>query len=145
MNSISEASPLAGGCLCGALRYRVTAPPTSCSHCHCILCRKAAGAGFVTWATVPVSAFRFTGGRPLSYRWSPRALRQLCGVCGTQLTFQFAAMADEIDFTCATLDEPARVTPAYHTWIAKKLPWIVIGDTLPQHAEWGADIVPDGV
>lgn len=145
MNSISETAPAAGGCLCGAVRYLVVAPPQSCSHCHCTLCRRASGAGFVTWATVPASAFRITRGVPRAYHWSPRAVRQFCADCGSQLTFQFAAMADEIDFTCATLDEPGRVAPAYHTWIAAKVPWIMVGDTLPQHAEWGVDIVPDGV
>lgn len=143
---ITADDPLTGGCLCGRLRYRVTAPPVSTSHCHCTLCRRANAAGFVTWSTVPRDAFSFDQGIPKDYAWSPRAVRQFCPDCGSQLTFHFVELADEIDITCATLDEPGRVTPEYHTWVANKLPWIVLGnDGIPRHEEWGSDVVPDGV
>ena len=33
-----------GGCLCGAIRYRVTAEPQGRTLCHCESCRRAAGA-----------------------------------------------------------------------------------------------------
>ncbi|MCW0183330.1 MAG: GFA family protein [Zavarzinia sp.] len=142
---VTAEDPLTGSCLCGAVRYRITAPPTSVSHCHCTLCRKAAGAAFVTWATVPRVAFTLEG-RVTEYAWSPRSRRQFCTRCGSQLTFRFVELSDEIDFTCATLDDPSRISPEYHTWVSKQLPWIVLGDDkIPHYAEWGVDTVPDGV
>ena len=41
-----------GGCLCGGVRYRLTAEPERLCDCHCIDCRRASAAPFVTWGTV---------------------------------------------------------------------------------------------
>ncbi|MCF4164418.1 GFA family protein [Zavarzinia compransoris] len=140
---ITPEDPLTGACLCGAVRYRITAPPSSCSHCHCTLCRKASAAGYVTWATVAMDHFHLTG-EVSEYAWSPKSLRQFCARCGSQITFRFHGLPGEIDFTCATLDEPERVTPEYHTWVSKKLPWIVLGDDhIPHYEDWGVDTVPE--
>lgn len=43
---------LEGGCLCGAVRYRVTGKPYHVTHCHCSMCRRASGAPLVTWFSV---------------------------------------------------------------------------------------------
>ena len=40
---------LAGGCMCGAVRYRASGPPLWAVHCHCTDCRRAAGMPFATW------------------------------------------------------------------------------------------------
>jgi hypothetical protein len=55
-----------GGCLCGAVRYRIEALPTDIAYCHCRMCQKASGAPAMAWATVPASAFAWTRGRPTS-------------------------------------------------------------------------------
>ena len=34
-----------GGCLCGAIRYRVNAPITALRVCHCTHCQKNTGTG----------------------------------------------------------------------------------------------------
>ena len=62
-----------GGCLCGAVRYRVTAEPLHATHCHCSMCRRASGAAFLTFATFPASALTWTEGEPAVYRSSPAA------------------------------------------------------------------------
>ncbi len=64
--------PLAGGCLCGAVRYRIDAAPASVMICHCATCRRAAGAPSVAWATVPAAGFALTAGAPAEYASSPR-------------------------------------------------------------------------
>ena len=54
---------LNGGYLCGAVRYRLSAPPTVVTHCHCRTCRRATGAPFVTWLTAVSESFEFTAGK----------------------------------------------------------------------------------
>ena len=38
-----------GGCLCGAIRYRITGAPVEALYCHCRMCRRAHGAPVVAW------------------------------------------------------------------------------------------------
>jgi len=37
---------LEGGCACGAVRYRLTAPPLIVHACHCRDCQKLTGSAF---------------------------------------------------------------------------------------------------
>lgn len=119
--------PLTGGCLCGAVRYVLSAEPVVTCHCHCSLCRRASGAPFATWTTVPCSGFAWTRGSPAAYRSSATATREFCPACGTQLTFRLDG-ADTLDVTSATLDEPARVTPVAHIWLSARVTW----DSVPE-------------
>jgi hypothetical protein len=122
----------AGGCLCGAVRYRAT-QMLRAGLCHCRMCQKASGAPVVAWLMVPVNAFSFTEGQALAYRSSPRALRHFCGICGSQLTARLAEDPSEIDINLATLDHPEAVAPQYHIYTASQLPWLDIHDGLPRH------------
>ncbi|MGL6224535.1 MAG: GFA family protein, partial [Steroidobacteraceae bacterium] len=78
-----------GSCLCGAIRYRFALPPLWVAHCHCTMCRRAQGAGFVTWVGTGGESFELLGdaGRLRSYRSSTEATRSFCGRCGTPLIF----------------------------------------------------------
>ena len=80
--------PLEGGCLCGAVRYRIGAEPDHAGYCHCRMCQRAAGAPVVAWLTVARAAFAWTRGEPAVYRSSAKAERLFCGACGTQLAFR---------------------------------------------------------
>lgn len=121
------AAVLTGGCLCGALRYALSAPPVVTCHCHCSLCRRASGAPFATWTTVPLEGFAWTRGIPAAYRSSEKATREFCAACGTQLTFRIDG-GETLDITSATLDEPGRVTPAAHIWLSARVAWDALPD-----------------
>jgi hypothetical protein len=123
-----------GGCLCGAVRYRVTSMLRA-DLCHCRMCQKASGAPVVAWLTVPAAAFSFTQGKPVAYRSSPRAFRHFCGACGSQLTFREPENPSELDVNLATLDDPAAVAPQYHIHMASRMPWLTIADDLPRYSE----------
>ena len=62
--------PLAGGCVCGAIRYECSAEPIMMFKCHCRDCQRVTGGGFVAGLVVPASAFRLTKGRP-RYHFTP--------------------------------------------------------------------------
>src|ERR1700741_1769018 len=82
---------LTGGCLCGQVRYRITAEPVEALYCHCRMCQRAHGAPVIAWLTVPFEAFSVTGGSPTAYRSSAKAFRHFCSACGTPLTWREAA------------------------------------------------------
>ncbi len=123
---------LTGGCLCGAVRYRITLPLVGrVSHCHCTMCRRAAGAVAVTWLTVRRAAFRLTG-RPLTvHRSSDHGERGFCGVCGSPVTFWTRQDSDLIDVTVGTLDHPDALPAEEHIWTGSRLPWLHLDTHLP--------------
>jgi hypothetical protein len=121
-----------GGCLCGALRYQAIGTPYNVSHCHCLDCRRAGGAPFVTWASFRRFEFRFIKGQPRDVSWAGR-IRSFCATCGTPLTFMTGPEADEIDVTVSTFDRPEAVSPVDHIWVEDRLPWIQMADGLPEH------------
>ena len=49
-----------GGCLCGAVRYRVEGEPLASGICHCRTCRKAASAPTLPFVVFPADRFAFT-------------------------------------------------------------------------------------
>jgi hypothetical protein len=50
MNANSnEKNQIKGGCFCGAVKFTLTLPSKWCAHCHCSMCRRVHGAGYVTW------------------------------------------------------------------------------------------------
>lgn len=121
-----------GGCLCGAVRYEGRGEPYNVTHCHCVDCRKSAGAVFVTWASFPKQDFRFVQGEPRVIAWAGR-LRSFCADCGTSLTFMAGPEADEVDVTVASFDEPELVIPKDHTWVCDRLSWVESIGSLPAH------------
>src|SRR5207249_3054798 len=55
--------PFTGGCVCGAVRYELTAEPILTLKCHCRDCQHITGSGFAPAFLVPAEAFRLTRGQ----------------------------------------------------------------------------------
>lgn len=144
-----------GGCLCGAVRYRLARVPDDVAHCHCSLCRRASGAPVVTWATLARADLTLVAGRPHWYRSSQRSRRGFCPDCGTQLFFAqdaeapvdladpASAEAGDIDVTVASLDTPETCIPTRNIWVGTRLGFLDGFDrTLPDHADEGPTPTP---
>ena len=129
--------PLEGGCLCGAVRYRIGAAPDHAGYCHCRMCQRASGAPVVPWLTIASEAFVWTKGEPAAYRSSAKAERLFCGACGTQLVFREFGQSGELDVTLASLDNPAAVRPTHHIWTSSRIAWFDTADDLPRYPEHG--------
>ena len=137
--STDAAATLTGGCLCGALRYRITPPLMDAAYCHCRMCQKASGAPAMPWVSVPVGQFLYTQGTPKAYRSSDWARREFCGACGSPLVFRYDDPTKPLDVAIPSLDDPAAVVPAYHIWRQSRLPWFETTDALPRHDAKGDD------
>jgi hypothetical protein len=123
----------AGGCLCGAIRYRITAAPVETLYCHCRMCQRAHGAPIGAWLTVPIETFAVTAGEPVAYRSSAKAWRHFCGSCGTPLTWREADDPRFVDISIASLDNPADVAPTLHVWADSRISWFETADHLPRY------------
>ena len=75
---------LSGGCVCGGTRYVLRSIPFSLGYCHCIDCRRSAGAPYVTWGSVPREDLRITKGEPRKIAHANR-IRSFAACCGTHL------------------------------------------------------------
>ena len=126
-----------GGCLCGAVRYRVKGPLGEAHGCHCSLCRRQSGHYIVgvhiEWPNVEIE-----DETALSwYESSPGIKRGFCSRCGSKLFW----VSDFYSALCAgSIDEPTKVTMSSHIFVADKGDYYEITDDLPQHQSYpGAD------
>ena len=125
---------LEGSCLCGGVRYEISAKLGPSVHCHCGQCRKASGASFTTNASVPTSDFRFVEGESLVGKFESSAgqFRCFCTRCGSPLIKRIAAKPEEVRLRLGTLDSDPETSPAAHIFVSFKAPWTAITDDLPQ-------------
>jgi hypothetical protein len=127
---------LEGGCLCGAIRYRLASPPFDAGYCHCTLCRRASGAPALAFATVPIGDLQWLRGEPAQHRSSGFGARGFCRDCGTPLMMRVDHQPDTIDFTIATLDQPGAIAPGFHIWRRSRIDWFETDDDLPRFEEF---------
>lgn len=122
-----------GGCLCGAIRYRLVSEPYDAGYCHCRICQRSSGAPVMVFASVPRADLRIDSGVPVRRRSSKFGERWFCGECGTPLAMTVDHAPDEIDFTVATLDELLDLPPEFHIWRESRIGWFDTIDALPRH------------
>src|SRR4051812_26517182 len=87
-----------GGCLCGAVRYRVEGEPVLSSVCSCTACQRRTGSAFGFGAYFKAEQVEILRGEPATYEHrsdeTGRWLRfQFCTKCGTQVTWTAEALA----------------------------------------------------
>ena len=125
---------ITGGCLCGAVRYRLSEAPFNSGLCHCETCRRTGSAPSLPYIGVMRSAFAITQGVPVAYASSARVVRSFCGACGSPLTYDNLDKPETIDVMTVSLDRPEAFPPTEHVWVSEKLAWEVLGDGLPAFA-----------
>ena len=125
-----------GGCLCGAIRYRVTGPPSGTSLCHCDSCRRATGGPSLAWAIFPEDRVELIRGSLAIYESSPGVERGFCARCGTSLTYARANRPGLFDVTTASLDDPEAFPPSKEIWTEERLSWEAAHPDLPQFARF---------
>lgn len=132
---------LNGSCLCGAIRYSISAPVTDLRACHCRNCQKQSGAQGTVNAVLPSSAFKLTAGKPKRFTAvadSGRTLhRYFCGDCGSGVYSQREANPEMVVVRAGTFDAPeemsARMKITAHIWTGSRRPWAHIDPACQQH------------
>ena len=85
-------TPQEGGCLCGAVRYRVTEPPIRVSFCHCRFCQRATGGPYAVEPIFNEDAFELLAGTPTVYTHVSEGSGKeidvhFCGTCGSGIRY----------------------------------------------------------
>ena len=121
---------ITGGCLCGKVRYQVDGELSGAQHCHCEICRRAHGAGYVTWAGFESDHFILNKGDH-HLKWygsSPGARRGFCGTCGSTMLFESERWAGETHVALACIEGPIDREPAAHAFFDAHVHWMPIDD-----------------
>ena len=127
--------PYLGGCLCGAVRYCITAEPMTIYACHCTECQRRTGSAFALSMPVQRDAIEVLSGQPAPYRVTfadGRVKRgQFCGACGTRLWGEPPKRPNIALVATGTLDDTSWVQPVAHVWARSAQPWFVFPAGVP--------------
>ena len=130
---------MTGGCICGAVRFRLDARPDWVSYCHCKDCRKATGAPLTAFVGAATATVRFEGEvKPAVYRSSPQVQRHFCPRCGSPIAYEDERLPGMIYFFLGALDAPEDFPPRHHAFESHRLSWLRIDDDLPRYARFSA-------
>ena len=120
------ARTLAGGCLCGQVRYRAEGPALFQSLCHCRDCQRASGSGGMPVMGLARSGFHVDGAVAVyvSTGGSGQPTRRnFCPVCGSTL-FGLPDMApDLVTLYAGSLDDPTGFVPAREIFVRDRPAW----------------------
>ena len=133
--------PLAGGCDCGHVRYRITTPPLFVHCCHCRWCQRESGASFALNALVESDRVELLAGEVM---WVPTpsasGLGQQvarCPHCHVALWSHYAGSGPALSFVrIGTLDDPDALPPDIHIYTATRQPWVVLPAGTPAVPEY---------
>jgi hypothetical protein len=123
-----------GGCLCGAVRYRLHGALRPVVYCHCGQCRRTHG-HFAAYTSVPSDRMELVEARGLAwFRSSAEAERGLCRECGASLFWRRVG-GEECGIAAGSLDDGAGLAASAHIFVADKGAYYEITDGLPQYAQ----------
>ena len=135
----TAAARVAGGCLCGAVRFEVDPPFLRAGHCHCSRCRKHSGTFGLTQARVARAQFRLLSGaeRIRVYGKGEGAVKAFCVDCGSSLFGGTWPDGPQVSIRMGAFDGDPGIRPQFHTFVGSRAPWDEICDALPQYdAAW---------
>jgi len=125
---------ITGGCLCRAVRYRISAEPIVTRVCWCRLCQYLGSGNATVNTCFPSAAVSVEGelrdftsvadsGNTMHRRFCPR--------CGTQMFSEAEARPHLIFVRAGTLDNREIARPATTIWTSQAPSWACIDTALP--------------
>lgn len=134
MSTDHEHNTVPGSCFCGTVKFEIDLPTAFCGHCHCSMCRRVHGAGYVTWIAVPYPQFRMTSGNEhlKVFHSSDHGRRSFCDVCSSSLFCESTHHPDVIDIVLANLNGKIDRDPQSHFYFSDRVDWVPVEDELPR-------------
>ncbi len=122
-----------GGCICGQLRYQVTAEPMIVHGCHCRGCQKNSGSAFAVNALFEAERVKLISGEVEEITVpTPSGTGQditRCVKCKVAVwsSYNMGGLRARIRFIrVGTLDDPDQMPPDVHIFTGSKQPWVVL-------------------
>jgi hypothetical protein len=130
--------PLTGGCMCGGVRFELTAPPEFASYCHCTRCQRRTGTAAAISARPVPGSLDVTDGAELIAWYTPADgfEKAFCSNCGSALFSRNPRDHDQMAVRMGAFDGDPGVRPSFHQFVAYAAPWEPIPDDgLPRYPE----------
>ena len=126
---------IVGGCLCGAVRFRSTAPPIGARHCWCRDCQHISGGNATVNVLFPTDAVTIEGETATFVNLAASGntmQRRFCPKCGSPLFSQTSARPHIIIVRAGALDDPNLIAPSGSIWVDSAPHWACIDADLPR-------------
>lgn len=142
-----------GGCLCGAVRYRVRGEPMDVILCHCRFCQRATGSAYLVETLFERERLEVIVGKPAVYdhvsAGSGKCVHvNFCRECGTKVFLAFERFPKTCGVFSGTFDDPGWFprTPAnsLHFFLTEAQDGTVLPAGTPVYPRhyWHAEGVP---
>jgi hypothetical protein len=122
---------LTGRCLCGGVRFELTATPRSASYCHCTRCQKRTGTAASVNVRIDGNAFQLTHGQELVRTWrhpDGGFEKAFCSECGAHLFSRNPEDHSRMAIRMSAFDSDPGVRPSSHQFVAYAASWEPIPD-----------------
>ncbi len=124
-----------GSCLCGGVRFEITAPFRRANYCHCSRCRKHSGSNALAQGRVPREGFALLSGAELIEVFTPPGgmVKAFCRRCGSSLFGGTWPEGPEVSVRLGALEDDPGIRPQYHSFVESAAEWDEIcADGLPR-------------
>ncbi len=119
--------PWEGGCRCGQVRIRITAPPMLTSACHCRGCQRMTGSAYALTLTIPSGGLEVTAGEPVIGGLHGGTRHFHCPRCMSWVFTRPEGMDHFVNVRATMLDDPSWFEPFAEFSTADNLPWAATG------------------
>jgi hypothetical protein len=119
-----------GGCLCGAVRFELTAPPLHAGYCHCTRCQRRTGAAASAQARIDGSSFKMLSGAEVVRGWKPPDAgfeKCFCGECGAHV-FSRSQDRTQMSIRMGAFDSDPGIRPSFRQFVSYAASWEPIPD-----------------
>ncbi len=122
---------LTGGCLCGAVRFELSPPPTQAGYCHCTRCQRRTGTSSSVQVFADEGSIAFLQGEELVRGWCPPdggMEKCFCHECGAHLFSRDPESKALKSVRMSAFDGDPGVRPSFRQFVAYAAPWEPIPD-----------------
>lgn len=122
---------LNGGCLCGGVRFELTAAPLTAGYCHCTRCQQRTGTSSSAQARIDGRTLRLRRGEELLKAWRhPEGGHEklFCGECGAHLFSRDPEDHMQMSVRLGAFDGDPGIRPIWRSFVAYAAPWEPIPD-----------------
>lgn len=115
--------PWVGGCLCGQVRFSVSAPPLLTMACHCRGCQRLTSSAYSLSMALPSDGFAVIQGEPVIGALHGPTRHYYCGHCMSWMFTRAEGMDWFVNVRSTLLDDVRWFVPYIETATLERLPW----------------------